>query len=314
MSAFPGRRGSLFIVTLWMIAILAVLAVAVGRYLSIEVRLTRYHLAHEQAKALARDGVWLAQTRLRQDAGDPLIIDWLGELWAMPAANTPAADQAVWVIPWRASGRSSDEPDGQVEIRMIDEERKLNLNAQAVTASELQRLGVPLNLAEGLIEYRNGPGRPPSDDPPFYAPKARPFCAVEEAWELPGMTAETMDLLQRATYPFPPASTPTVNINTADRAVLIAAGLLPEHADAVETFRRDGHRFTSLSPSIDSDAPFSLREDAGFLTAVQRMGVTSQVFAVTATGVLLHPRTQYRIEAVIQRTPEFKVLAWREFS
>ena len=43
--------------TLWLVTILSVLAVAIARYLSLEVRLTKYRLAREQAQALARSGI-----------------------------------------------------------------------------------------------------------------------------------------------------------------------------------------------------------------------------------------------------------------
>ena len=64
------RVGSLLIITLWLVTILSVLAIAVARYLSVEVRLTKHRLASEEAKALARSGVYLAMQRLTQD-GQP---------------------------------------------------------------------------------------------------------------------------------------------------------------------------------------------------------------------------------------------------
>ena len=78
------REGSLLVITLWMVATLSVLAVATARYLSTEVRLTKLRLAREQAKTLARSGVYLAMERLKQDADGESDgkYDWLGDDWA----------------------------------------------------------------------------------------------------------------------------------------------------------------------------------------------------------------------------------------
>jgi type II secretory pathway component PulK len=46
------QRGSLLVVTLWVVAILAVFVVAIARYLSIELRLTRHRMSRDQAAAL----------------------------------------------------------------------------------------------------------------------------------------------------------------------------------------------------------------------------------------------------------------------
>ena len=63
--------GSLLIMSLWLVVILAVLAVAVARSLSVDVRLAKYRQAHDQARALARSGVYLALQRLARDAQAP---------------------------------------------------------------------------------------------------------------------------------------------------------------------------------------------------------------------------------------------------
>ena len=112
MTAVHRTRGSLLVITLWLVTLLSVFAIAVARHLSLELRLTKYQLARERAKALARSGVSLAMQQLAADAADAEEpYDWLGDDWALPQEAVQTAD-------------------GVIQVRAIaDEERKLDLNA-----------------------------------------------------------------------------------------------------------------------------------------------------------------------------------------
>ena len=82
------RSGSLLIMTLWLVTILSLLAIAIARYPSLEIRLTKYRAARDQAAILARDGVNLAMQWLAEDAQEgespeggsgKKQYDWLGD-------------------------------------------------------------------------------------------------------------------------------------------------------------------------------------------------------------------------------------------
>ena len=72
------QRGSLLVMTLWIITILGALSVAVARYLSTEVRVTRYRLARHEARELAHSGIVLALTLIQEDQIQTPTADWSG--------------------------------------------------------------------------------------------------------------------------------------------------------------------------------------------------------------------------------------------
>ena len=76
----------MLVITLWLVAMVSLIAIAVARSLSLEVRVAKYRAAREQARALARGGVSIALKRLADDAGSPeadgKAYDWLGDDWA----------------------------------------------------------------------------------------------------------------------------------------------------------------------------------------------------------------------------------------
>ena len=127
----PRRAGSLLIMTLWMVAVLTVLSVTIARHLSLEIRLTKNRLALEQARILARNGVYLAMQRLSRDQqeSDGRSYDWLGDDWAYIPPTHPDDDPTRWVVPFPADdGDTEMRFAGYLTVQIRDEERKLPLN------------------------------------------------------------------------------------------------------------------------------------------------------------------------------------------
>ncbi|MBI2885561.1 MAG: general secretion pathway protein GspK [Candidatus Omnitrophica bacterium] len=318
MIRFGARSGSLLLITLWLVVVLSVLAVTIARYLSVDVRLTKYRLSQAQASLLARSGITVALQRLMDDAtpGRPAAdaVDWLGDDWAAPpeaAPDNPA--QRVVQLPAGTGSMAST-----LTVRMSDEERKINLNT--AEPETLARLGVPEALAAAILDYRDPPDatETASVGPP-YVPKDAPFAAPEELREIPGMTDEMFQALQQAASPWlEPGS--LVNINTAGREALRAVGLSPALIEAVMSFRGRGHYFLRLAPDVATDdpsvpAPFD-PGDSEFQNVRAKFGVTSKTFLVVAEGLVEGPvPARARVEAVVRRGAEGMrptVLAWRE--
>ncbi len=312
-------RGSLLIITLWLVTILTVLAVAVARYLSLEVKVTKYAMAREQAEALARSGVYAALQQLAADTtqGTP-SADWAGEAWA--AAHPPLAMTK-----------------GEVQVAITDEERKVNLN----TAEEetLTRLTGSPAVAKAIVDYRD-PAEDGEDRPPYFA-KNEPMTAREELMELPDLAQDGGTLytaLTETATPYLPDDA-KVNINTAPPGVLGALGLSNVVVAAIETFRTgpdgpdehaqdgvfegDGTAIVQkvrdvLGPSVDFDsADFNTDR-----TVLQTLGTSSQTFTVISTGRVLQPAVRVSIQAVVRRNgcpaptgdeaPPVCIIAWRK--
>ncbi len=90
------RKGSLLIITLWMVTILSTFAIAIARYLSVELRITRYRAARAQAEAMARSGVYVAMAKLKADS---TTYDWISDPdWALVQGDAvnPAKRWELW--------------------------------------------------------------------------------------------------------------------------------------------------------------------------------------------------------------------------
>jgi type II secretory pathway component PulK len=299
------RAGSLLVVTLWVVTILVVLVLAITRILSLEVRLTKYRLAREQAKAFARSGVVLAMERLERDVEPDGQYDWLEDDWAAE----------VWQVP-------GTDPNASVEIVIVDEERKLNVNVNTATAEQLALLIGSSDVANALVDYRDsdsdGEWEAVVEEQGYY-PKNAPLVASEELREIPGQTTDTLEAFDAFTRVVPEDPGTTVNVNTAPREVLVAVGL-PETAEEILQFRDQRHYLTALTPDVkaESDAvlvPFA--DSPEFLKALETVPPTLQVhsdtFRIAATGMLASPKVRHRIEAVVRREGQnVQIIAWRE--
>lgn len=328
------RAGSLLIVSLWLVTILSVLAVAIARHLSLEVRMTKYRLAREQAKELARSGVFLAMQRLAKDIQTPEAdgknYDWLGDEWAVFPQEDHNADPSVWVVPFPAPGHPVDRFSGSMRIRVIDEGRKLHLN-QAITA-QLARLVKDEALAQTMMDARDEPD--PSEDRsadavPYFA-KNGPIIALEELNDLPGMTQETYAVLAANATPYHAAE--PVNINTATSETLKALGLSDATVQLILHYRdgpdgpieheQDGF-FTEAGQNIinilkDHEGVDLTGTPDGNLLLTGALGVTSDMFTINSEAIIQDPVIRVRLEVVVRRAgcgdgvPSPCIMAWRE--
>lgn len=325
--------GSLLVVTLWLVTILSVLAVAIARYLSIEVRLTKYRETRERTKALARGGVYLAMQRLAQDAKAD-ASDWLGDDWAaVPGAD--AEQPTTWVIftdeaPREATNRS------RVEIQITDLERSINLNAAIKETLERPDLAGSAEMAQAIIDYRDPAEETETtiDDPPSY-PKDGAFATIEELLDIPGM-ADVFPRLHQLTFAALDAvpALPEVNINTAQRDVLVALGADPTTVERLLASRPgpDGlwgteddcnaadiseinHRFTECAFGRDRrpmDELSMLNGNTAIFT------VKSSLFRIQSQAFMGSPSVMRRIEAVVRRSAQqgqdvtVDILSWRD--
>ena len=330
---FPlrGDSGSLLVITLWLVTILSVLAVAIARYLSTEVRLTRYRVAREQARALARSGVYLAMQRLEQDAqgeSDGKTYDWLGDDWAVFPSGDPA-DPAAWVVRVQPSERQPERPPHEIRIRMTDEERRLNISA--ATLAQLSSIVQSSELAQAVLDDvdQDSIGETPVEQPPYYAPKNGPVAALEELLDIPRMTPEAFRSLQQSTAVFEGVGpAPTVNINTAEGEVLLALGGDSTVARALVANRAglngvfgdaDDCKATDLAHAAIDLANCALGGNQPPLVALlstSKFSVSSSTFRI-AVDVLMQPaQAPYHITAVVRRSGDpaspSTIVSWRE--
>lgn len=301
------RRGSLLVMTLWIVTILGALSVAVARYLSTEVRLTRYRLARHEARELARSGVSLAQQLILQDK-DP--VDWSRESWAEPLTLRPV------------EGRT-------LTVTITDEERKLNVNT--ATFAQLQSLLLgDGTLAQAIVDYVDDDPLPdPAEDrlndtPPYYA-KDGPIAVLEELNDLQDLDEDAHALLEANTTPHTGTAQNggPLNINTATRLAMLAFGLSEYTVNLIDEVRdAPNGRFEPPRTIVLTlqDHNWTIADPAQAVkeqTLLSTMTMSSFVFLVVTEGMVEQPEVRVRIQAVIQRStdptsPTPKIIAWRE--
>ncbi len=337
------QRGSLLIITLSLVAILSLLAVAIGRQLSLEVRLARYRRAHEQARAFARSGVYLAMQRLAQDrADDAEHADWLGDDWAV-VPGEGAEPSATWVIPVPGDDPAAP-PVAEIRVTITDEDRKFNVNAVADSApAVLATLVTPPELAQALVDHVDADeaGELAQDDPP-YRPKNAHLVALEELLPVPGMSEPVLtDTLQPLFTVWTEDTALALNVNTAlaesltalaegDAGILGAAndlhrsrsgldGTLGTEDDCVVT--QDDLDGGVASAKLAGASCAATGDEAPFLALLGKANfrATSSTFRIQAEALSASSNARHRIDAVVRRAPAGAagpavpvVVAWRE--
>jgi len=299
------RRGSLLIITLWLVAILGALAVAVARQLSSEIRLTRYQLARAQGQALARSGIYLAMQRLREDTTED---DWAGDTWALP---------------WTVVLPSGD----SLTLTIEDEERKLNVNMASHEA--LARLTDSAEVATAIVAYRDAPDPGedrPADLPPYYA-KNGPIESLEELADLPEMVEEIAVTLAKFTTPYTGQTgtpEPLLNLNTVSADVLRALEVSEGAITAIQGFREgtDGAEAHDLDGVFGQATPLvdTLRHELGLeevdITRLTGMATSARHFLIISEALVDDLSVRVRVTAVVTRAessgPLPRILAWRE--
>jgi type II secretory pathway component PulK len=320
-------------VTLWVIAILSVLSVAIARYLSFEARVTKYAMLRNRARAMARSGVYLAMARLALDRdrgeADGKSYDWLTDDWAY-FADSDEVDPSTWIIPVPSPGQDEAGASQRIEIRINDEERKLPLNTEDARLEQwlaelLRQAAAPQAavLAKTIVDYRDPPEDgedDPGGRPPYFAKNAA-FSASEELNDVLGMTPGLYAELRPYVSVHTVSPSPDrLNINTVERNVLVALGLSEGAADAIVSCR-EGRVFDDPATifataeicfagnPIDEDDRAVLMND---------FGVASQQFTVVSEGVVDGPPgVRVRVEAVVRRDEACAqipacIVAWRE--
>ena len=279
MPADPRERGSVAILALWAVAIVAVLLAAAGATTRSEVVIAGNMVAASRARHAAEAGTQLGLERLlRRHATGSAVFDGTPEHWQ---------DGSV-----------------RVDVAIADETGKIDLNLAPVEllAGLFVAVGEPretaLLLACNIADWRGetGPGCPA----PFDAAPKRPhrFAAPEELAQLPGFD-ETLygavgDYLTVATGAS--AIAPLV----APRTVLLAVpGATPTLVDSFLDARRQ----------LGADQLAAVAGPISYLMASPGRDFTISAVATTAGGA------RYRAELQVRLTDQparpYEVVAWR---
>ncbi|MCX5716137.1 MAG: type II secretion system protein GspK [Candidatus Omnitrophica bacterium] len=321
------NKGTILLVTLWILAILSLLAIGIGFRSSIELKLTSYQTDSLKAYEIARAGVVKALNELQND--DSPTIE---TLWACGIALEPDETQAG-----KLQGISVGE--GRFDCFITDLQRKVNLNT--VPKEILKRMSPKITdeIADNIRAWR-GDSDISSDainkdypDKPYECKNA-PFNITEELLLVKDMPEDVFygeEGIKNSITVYGPQEL-KININTADEKALDGLGL-GQSSQNIIGYR--GGEDMNIETREDNRAFTTLDEVKEYLKSAQGGGwdtivlenlhlenfvvFGSDYFEIRSTGALNAPRKMRRtVTCVVKRTgapaPPHKtqIIGWTE--
>ncbi len=249
------KRGSILIVTLWIITILALLAIGVGFRMGLEVKLTGFNVNELKAFYLAKAGITKAVSLRWQDMldGKSQGIDALGMAWANDKEGFK--DIELGEGEFTVSYQSKD-PDRSKKMLtlygMEDEYARLNINNTDMAGAikflliesglELEDANV---IADSIADWRDKDSIPSLNgaEEAYYQALPKPYHAGDtdfhseyELLLVRGMTPKLFDDIKQYITVFGEGK---ININTAPEIVLrsVFGTGFPELGEKIVTYR-----------------------------------------------------------------------------
>ncbi len=268
------NKGAVLIITLWILAVLAILSIGIGGRMALELKLTGLNRNNTQAFYASKAGVKKAiDVICRQGGGEK-------------AGNFSL---------------SYSEPENNVFYFIRDEKSKLNINNAS-------------NKSIGrLIAYLDGT-EDASDDVVLNIMKWRDlngkYNAIEELKLVNGIDSRLFNLIRDHITVYPASDASKVNVNTAGAAVLYALGF--DESDALDIIDvrtgEDGVKGT------DDDLEFNDVLFFDYLSKLpeenrQLVGYSSDCFRVISIGYSADKGASEKITAVVF---EKNILFWNE--
>lgn len=310
------RRGSVLIVVVWTVILLSVLVAGMGAQGLFALGVTERMEQRLQASYIAQAGV---QHALQVLAADPTAsVDGLNDGWA--------ADESSASRPLGA---------GSFTMRLVDEERALNLNtlpADILLTLLLDVGQVPDDDARRLVDAIED-WRDPDDDARPEGAENFYYLGLSNAYEAKNGPFEHLDelLLVRGMTPAISArlvplltvhGSGDVNINTAGREVLRILGLSDSGVSSILVDRagpdgregtEDDHVITSVSAIEGELAPVVSVEDRQRLVELVQqhvLAVRSEAFHIRVTATVPGSRAPVHVRCIATRAGTIQ--AWAE--
>lgn len=184
------KKGAILILTLWVVALLSLMAHGIILRARLGVREAQWADIELQARLLTRALTSLAVDQLAQDENPD--VDSFKELWGRPYTAESSALMAEF------AGNARSGPDYQLEIIPVDESGKININLAPldVLIAILREYGAGLrspDIAKAIIDWRDEDDIGPAErdlyqnfDPP-YAPSDADLKSIDELLFIQGM-------------------------------------------------------------------------------------------------------------------------------
>ncbi len=239
------KRGSVLIMVLWSLFLLAMLAVAVQSYVMPQVALSVKLLGRAKMRSIANAGVERAILEIEND--DTELYDGLQDSWS---AHAEAFDHVSVGGGFFSVVKEKPSPSAPQEYGLTDEEGRINLNkaSRDVLKNLFEKVaGVESEdadaLADSIIDWRDADDfkQKNGKENDYYQSLEHPydcknsdFEIVDELLLVGGMTPEIFDKIKQHVTVYGDGQ---VNINTAGVPVLMSLGMDEPLAEKVVRFR-----------------------------------------------------------------------------
>ncbi|MEK6564008.1 MAG: general secretion pathway protein GspK [Candidatus Omnitrophota bacterium] len=253
-----GVRGSVLVVCVWIVIILVLLALSIGRRASLEARILRYHLDRSQAFYIAKSGLERVCALKADDENeeyDSLNEDWSNKLKEdlSPEFKDFALGNGEFKIQYLYYESKDKEP--KELYGMQDEQSKININMIVSESSVNDDLRSEfLRIVEDILDYDEQEAQELidrfidwvdyDDDKREYGKedysdkgataKNKSLNRIEELLMIDGFDSDIFNKLANYITIYGDGK---VNINTAPNEVLTAMGLSEESAQDIIDYR-----------------------------------------------------------------------------
>jgi type II secretory pathway component PulK len=240
------RKGAILIITLWILAILAILSIGIGGRMAIELKLTALHRDGVQALYSAKAGVKRSiDILLRQDHA----VDSLNEAWSNNDEDVNPAFRSIKVGDAGSFTVSYVYAGDRVFYGFQDEKSRLNING--VPPEVISRLISYLDrgsdnadeIAQNITDWRDQNITDQDGAPEYdyvnegYPRKDAKFDGLDELMLVRGMDKVLFLRIKDYVTVYPVSDSVKVNVNTAGPAVLYALGFEEPAVADIVSFR-----------------------------------------------------------------------------
>ena len=287
------NKAQVLIISLWILAILALLSVSIAHRVSLGLRLSRYQKERLKAAYLAKAGINIAIAEIEKDKNEF-------------SADTKVVDE-----------------ESKIDI---------NTAPQELLSELLNTMGAanPLELANNICAWRGDTGVAIPDYQVLgYGNKGKKFSNIEELMLVKDFTGDIYNSIKEFVTVYPQDGESRININTAPRTVLEILmntyvkrlqernipienpqGLL----EAIINFRNNGGIFTdenidSILEKLSAEQKNILNDPVDGLK--NKITVKSDYFLIVSEGKINTVKLKHVIECVFDRQNN-KIVFWHE--
>lgn len=316
------REGTILITSLWILAILSILAIGISFRASIEARLSKYSMDKLKGIYIAKAGILKSRAILSLSSNNYDSIRECGV--TLPTDKEPQdvfsqkLGDGTFIVKYTE--------EGAAHYGMMDEQGKININKAEKAVLECLLGSNNKEIAASIINWRGTVQVPDGawDDyynglTPSYECKHGDFSCVEELMLVKDVSPELFESIKDYITVYGDGK---ININTVTKRAMLALGLSENAAEIIIKFRngddniagtKDDGSFSDMSQaqSLLAD-PDAYRNDIAILGNGNIFTTRSNHFRIISDGAVDNSRVHSVITCVVDKGAK-KLEYYREY-